>query len=447
MKKQFAISSNEFMYDRSAEASTPKMVFNSRRIGLYDQPSQLPAFNMNAVLLQLFQLKNEVSSSLIDMDTPVRLAILGLMTGDNVFLLSHPGAAKSTMASLIGQGIDGKFFRKNFTPGMSESDIFGPISLEDLNQGRYVRAWSGLATASYALLDEFFKADERTQHLLLEAMEEKQLSTADGQHSMPLLANIAASNELVNATPSNATWDRFGYRYEMPYAYSPKDYTRIGQSNGANAVITTKIDPDDIQMLQAFIEYKAKCLPKEVLAAIEKIMGGLVHDNIFPSARRYKVFLRAVYAEYLLKFAEAVFTKQDVSKFTTDTHTAMMKDSLEIGKYILWIEPSDRDKVIDKISRATDKVRQAVIDAKAKIEKIKSKKDGASQKKALGYIREMKDLSESLRKLMDEDSVQKTTKDIDTLNETIQEAETLRLELLAQSTEAATEKANEIFNI
>ena len=40
---------------------------------------------------------------------------------------------------------------------MSMSDLYGPLSVEKINQGLYEREWAGLATCSYALPDEFYK--------------------------------------------------------------------------------------------------------------------------------------------------------------------------------------------------------------------------------------------------------------------------------------------------
>jgi hypothetical protein len=57
--------------------------------------------------------------------------------------------------------------------------------------------------------------------MLLEAYEEHALSEPDAVHRLPLLLGIAASNELANATPQNAAWDRIQLRKEVSYPNRP----------------------------------------------------------------------------------------------------------------------------------------------------------------------------------------------------------------------------------
>ena len=137
----------------------PVEFYARKRIGLYRNTSAAQPADVLTIVRKFSHLETQLNNSLIGMDEAVHVALLGLLSGDNVFLLSKPGAAKSTLAGLIGDAFGGgnKFFKKNFTPDMSMSDLYGPLSVEKINQGLYEREWAGLATCSYALPDEFYK--------------------------------------------------------------------------------------------------------------------------------------------------------------------------------------------------------------------------------------------------------------------------------------------------
>jgi len=81
-------------------------------------------------------LGTEIKSQLISMDEEIDLVLVGLLTGENVFFLSLPGAAKTTLARMVAKGIDGRFFRINLNPDVSRNDLFGPLDPNALRDGR-----------------------------------------------------------------------------------------------------------------------------------------------------------------------------------------------------------------------------------------------------------------------------------------------------------------------
>ena len=199
----------------------PLEFYARKRVGLYDTNAGT-AVDICPAVRRFNDLESELNSCLIGMDEAIHTALLGLLSGDNVFLLSKPGAAKSTLAGLIGDAFGGgnHFFKKNFTPDMSMSDLYGPLSVEKINQGLYEREWAGIATCSYALLDEFYKGSSTIQNNCLEIIEEHTISLAHRRINVPLLGVISASNELVNA---NTVWN-----FSIP-KMNPKSSTCSGQ--------------------------------------------------------------------------------------------------------------------------------------------------------------------------------------------------------------------------
>lgn len=427
--KQFVVNNSAVFAAVNATNLTPKRVYCSRRIGLYETDPGLQPLNINEVFAKFEQLENELKGNLVKMDEAIHVALLGLLTGDNVFLLSLPGAAKSTMASMIGQAINGTFWRKNFTPGMDESDIYGPVSLSALSRDRFERAWSGLATAHYALCDEIFKADPRTLSLLLDAMEEKKLHGASGEHEMPLLGVISASNELTCANNQSAIWDRFGYRYEIPRNGDVDSVISILMSAASNSLISVRIDPEDIMLVQAYCEYMSQQLPKDILKEIGKLVKGLSSNTVYPSPRRWKVFARAVWAEFMLSVIKA---QKEGKQMTRELKEKLLKQALYVGRFILWIEPEERNTVNEILLQASSKVRRVLIDGAARIEKVGNDVNTNDPKKAQVYMKQIGMQIDNLKSLLkDPDISPEETEEVSTM---LQKAGELQAELLANQT-------------
>lgn len=363
--------------------SDPVCYCARRRAALYDGTLPGTPMDVGRLLDDFSALEDEINRCLIGMEEAVHTALLGLMSGDNVFLLSKPGAAKSTLASLIGEAFGGGdgFFRRNFTPDMSMSDLYGPISVEKINQGVYEREWSGLATCSYALLDEFYKGSPTIQNNCLEIIEEHTISLAHRKIRVPLLGVISASNELVGAVPSNATWDRFGYRLELDYSDDEDAIFEMFRAKGGRAPIVSRLDPEQVLLLQGYVDLMSKRLPDETYRTMTAVVKKLHENGIRPSPRRREIWSRAVVAEYLLS--------RDPGSGTDIDDPDRLNEALGAGSSILWIEPEQRS-VVNEIVTLSGKSEKAFIRKfRADMESIRNqsaKFDLSKAAKAYGMI-------------------------------------------------------------
>ncbi len=371
----------------------PLEFYARKRAGLYDTYAGT-AVDICTAVRRFTDLESELNSCLIGMDEAVHTALLGLLSGDNVFLLSKPGAAKSTLAGLIGDAFGGgnHFFKKNFTPDMSMSDLYGPLSVEKINQGLYEREWAGIATCSYALLDEFYKGSSTIQNNCLEIIEEHTISLAHRRINVPLLGVISASNELVNANANSATWDRFGYRLELQYSEDESEIFEMFRAKGGHANISTRLDPEEILLLQAYIDYMSKQMPEEIYRTMASITRKLVENGIRPSPRRREVWARAIIAEYLMSWPDGrPLDMNDIDQYN---------ESLGAGANILWVEPEQRS-IVSEIVTLSSKSEKAVIRKfKADMESIRNasaKYDLSKAAKAYGMIEKaMEELKNSV---------------------------------------------------
>lgn len=338
----------------SMNGSQPERFLARGRAGLYrDTPKNATRVDVPTLIQNINALGDEIKCQLVAMDEEVDLVLTALIAGETVFFLSLPGAAKTTLARLIAQGIDGNFFRKNLTADTSRNDIFGPLDPEKIKQGQWGRKLAGLATATVANVDEVFRASGPVLDMLLEALEEHTLAEPDTIHELPLVLGISASNELVNATIHNAFWDRLIIRKEVSYPTRAEDWEVLLSSPHGTVPIKTRIDPTEIMLVQGLVELMAGDLPAEIVKRMTRIKLQLDKRGIPVSPRRFLAWARVAKASSILL-----------------GQTPMGSKSLIVGQHILWISQEDIPEVRDIVGRLSDPERGVLLAAAADLEHI-----------------------------------------------------------------------------
>ncbi len=107
---------------------------------------------------------------------------LAVLVGGHVLLEGVPGTAKTLMARCLAACLDARFTRVQFTPDLLPSDIIG-TNVYRASSGSFEFRPGPIFTDTL-LADEINRAPAKTQAALLEAMEERQV-TSDGRR-MPL---------------------------------------------------------------------------------------------------------------------------------------------------------------------------------------------------------------------------------------------------------------------
>ncbi|WP_338985562.1 AAA family ATPase [Spiroplasma endosymbiont of Diplazon laetatorius] len=176
------------------------------------------------------KLISEISYQVYEKETIFRLAMLALLGEESIFLLGKPGIAKSLISRRLKFAIKGG---SNFEYLMSKfstpEEIYGPIDLRLLKEGKYVRVVDGYLPASnVGFLDEIWKAGPSIQNTLLTIINEKIFRNGGTDIKVPLKLLISASNELpAEGEGLEALFDRFIIRYIAEGLKSEENFEQL----------------------------------------------------------------------------------------------------------------------------------------------------------------------------------------------------------------------------
>jgi len=155
----------------------------------------------------------------------VELLVLAMVSEGHVLIEDVPGVGKTQLAKSLARSIQGDFHRVQFTPDLLPSDVTG-VSVWDRNAGEF-EFKPGPIFANIVVGDEINRASPKTQSALLEAMEERQV-TSDGvtRALQPPFMVIATQNPLEHEGTyplPEAQLDRFMMRVVIGYPSREKE--------------------------------------------------------------------------------------------------------------------------------------------------------------------------------------------------------------------------------
>ncbi|MFT5090847.1 MAG: MoxR-like ATPase, partial [Planctomycetota bacterium] len=132
------------------------------------------------------EMREQIRRVIVGQDEVVEMLVISLFTGGHSLITGAPGLAKTLLIRTIAQILHLDFKRIQFTPDLMPADIVGSeiIDVDPATGQRQLRFVPGPVFTHVLLADEINRTPPKTQAALLEAMEEKQVST--GGQTRPL---------------------------------------------------------------------------------------------------------------------------------------------------------------------------------------------------------------------------------------------------------------------
>jgi MoxR-like ATPase len=161
----------------------------------------------------------QVERAIVGKREALELVLLGILADGHILLEDFPGLAKTLIARSFAQAADIEFTRVQFTPDLLPADITGS-SIYNQREGEF-EFRPGPIFTNLLLSDEINRAPPKTQAALLEAMQERQVTS--GRETRPLarpFVVIATQNpiEYEGTYPlPEAQLDRFLLRLRIGY--------------------------------------------------------------------------------------------------------------------------------------------------------------------------------------------------------------------------------------
>src|SRR5206468_889005 len=117
----------------------------------------------------------------------IEQVLLAISARGHALLEGVPGLAKTLLVSSLAQAMHLSFKRVQFTPDLMPSDITGAdIIQENVQSGaREYKFLPGPLFANLILADEINRTPPKTQAAMLEAMQERQITSGGTVHKLP----------------------------------------------------------------------------------------------------------------------------------------------------------------------------------------------------------------------------------------------------------------------
>jgi len=159
---------------------------------------------------------DEVGRAVVCKRDVLQLMLLALLCEGHVLIEDVPGLAKTLMAASLARATGLEFKRIQFTPDLMPSDVTGS-SLYDQRSGE-LHFQPGPVFTNLLLADEINRAPAKTQAALLEAMQERQVTTEGRSDALPRPFVVMATQNPIE----------FEGTYPLPEAQLDRFLMRIG---------------------------------------------------------------------------------------------------------------------------------------------------------------------------------------------------------------------------
>ena len=154
--------------------------------------------SLDQVWQEIELVRQEIGKVIVGHQDVVDGVLIALLAGGHALLEGVPGLGKTTLLRVLGRALQLRYSRIQFTPDLMPADIVGSMVMESDDRGiKSLRFQPGPIFAHLVLADEINRATPKTQSALLEAMQERTVTSGTVTHELedPFLV-MATQNPL-----------------------------------------------------------------------------------------------------------------------------------------------------------------------------------------------------------------------------------------------------------
>lgn len=302
--------------------------------------------NAQNIVMQdrISNLLKQLNANMHEREQILAITLLGAISGQNTFLYGPPGTAKSLISRRLACAFEtSNYFECLMNRFTTPEEIFGPISIQELKENRYIRQVEGyLPTADFAFLDEIWKSSPAILNNLLTIINEHIFKNGNERIYVPLKSLISASNEVPAENQGlDALYDRFILRLLVPPIQENDNFNLLLNSKPSSEkpTISRELIISVKELLQWREQIHDVSLSNDTLLIIKYIRQELVDKfeelKVYVSDRRWQR------AALLLK----------ASAFCNGRKETNHSDVVLL-KYCLWTTPENREAVENIVMNA-----------------------------------------------------------------------------------------------
>ncbi|MFM7667721.1 MAG: AAA family ATPase, partial [Bacteroidota bacterium] len=193
---------------------------------------------------QYQDLQTEIHKIIVGQDDVVSQVLISIFSNGHCLLVGVPGLAKTLLVNAISKTLGLSFNRIQFTPDLMPSDIIGSEILDETRNFKFIK---GPLFSNVILADEINRTPPKTQSALLEAMQEKTITTGGINYTLPSPFFVLATQNPIEQEGTyplpEAQLDRFMFNIWVDYPTFAEEMaivksTTSNQSITLNSVIT-----------------------------------------------------------------------------------------------------------------------------------------------------------------------------------------------------------------
>jgi MoxR-like ATPase len=168
--------------------------------------------------LKYKELTAEIGKVIVGQQDVIDSVLISIFSNGHCLLIGVPGLAKTLLVNTIADSLGLNFNRIQFTPDLMPSDIVGSEILDESRTFKFIK---GPLFANIILADEINRTPPKTQSALLEAMQERSVTTGGTTYQLAKPFFVLATQNPIEQEGTyplpEAQLDRFMFNIWVDY--------------------------------------------------------------------------------------------------------------------------------------------------------------------------------------------------------------------------------------